>query len=163
MGEFGVMIIMDQQEIDKERIWMKKAMLAVLAGTMMVLALTACGSQGDPSGSFPEESGTQTTVSQAITSEPVGRIDEAACIAICQAYLQEDELEPETMETIKNWDDPDITMVESLPDFYYKIADATVPAPYYHVVFTTTADALLGSVDFYVDAAGTILGQNYRE
>lgn len=157
------MIIMDQQEIDRGKIMMKKALLAVLAGTMMVLALTACGSQGDPNASSPEESGMQTTASQAITSASGDRIDEATCIAICQAYFQEQEMEPETVETIKNWDDPDITLVESLPDVYYKIADATVPAPYYHVVFTTTADALLGTVDFYVDGAGTILGQNYRE
>ena len=62
-----------------------------------------------------------------------------------------------------NWDHPIITMIEKLPDNYYKISDDTNSEKYFKVVFTTTDDEVLGSIDFFVDDTGNIIGQNYRK
>jgi hypothetical protein len=43
------------------------------------------------------------------------------------------------------------------------MSDDTNSEKYYKVVFTTTDDELLGSIDFFVDETGNIIGQNYRE
>jgi hypothetical protein len=73
------------------------------------------------------------------------------------------ENDSDAVKTVTNWNNPEVTIVEELPDDYYKMSDDTNSEKYYKVVFTTTADELLGSIDFFVDETGNIIGQNYRE
>jgi hypothetical protein len=93
--------------------------------------------------------------------EKSGAIGVDACIRICQNYLSEND--GDVVNTVTNWDNPSVTVVDELPDDYYQISDDTDSEKYFKVVFTTTADELLGSIDFFVDETGNIIGQNYRE
>lgn len=88
-------------------------------------------------------------------------ISESECITICQNYLRDHA--SEEIETITNMEEPEVTIVEKLPESYYEISDGKGKAPYFKVVFHTTQDELLGSIDFFVDQTGEVVGQNWRE
>lgn len=51
-------------------------------------------------------------------------------------------------EEITSADNPSVTKIEKLPDDYYKISDEPDSGKYFKVLFTTTADAMLGTIDF---------------
>jgi glutamate synthase domain-containing protein 3 len=106
---------------------------------------------------------TQSVLSTETTEadEQADTITVSHCISICKNYLNEND--SDAVKTVTNWNNPEVTIVEKLPDDYYKMSDDTNSEKYYKVVFTTTADELLGSIDFFVDETGNIIGQNYRE
>ncbi len=141
---------------------MKKIIISLLVANMLLLG--ACGNQNNQNVSSTDKNEEKAIISQEITTEPnstVATINEKDCINICQNYLSENN--SAEVSTVTNWDHPIITMIEKLPDNYYKISDDTNSEKYFKVVFTTTDDEVLGSIDFFVDDTGNIIGQNYRK
>lgn len=141
---------------------MKKIIISLLVANMLLLG--ACGNQNNQNVSSTDKNEEKGIISQEITTEPnstVTAINEKDCITICQNYLSENN--SEEVNTVTNWDHPIITMIEKLPDTYYKISDDPNSQKYFKIVFTTTDDELLGSIDFFVDDTGNIIGQNYRK
>lgn len=88
-------------------------------------------------------------------------IREEDSIAICQDYMKKND--SAAIETITNWDNPDVTVIEELPDAYFKISDTADSDVYFKITFTTSADAILGPIEFFMDNAYKIIGQGYRE
>lgn len=83
----------------------------------------------------------------------------------CRALIPEGEL-----ETVTNYDSPRV-LYRSMPEemCYFRIVDEdyviqTGDDGYcYSVTFTTTADPVLGPIEYYIDVSGTIFGSAYRE
>lgn len=100
--------------------------------------------------------------------EPYLPADEAVIadfIDRCQALIPEGEL-----ETVTNFDNP-MVLYRSMPEemCYFRIVDKdyiiqTGDEDYcYSVTFATTADSILGPIEYYIDVTGTIFGSAYRE
>jgi hypothetical protein len=143
---------------------MNKRILPIL---LTGILLCGCGATAKAVPEVSTDLGVPETT-QSVLSTETTEADEQAdaitvshCISICQNYLNEND--SDAVKTVTNWNNPEVTIVEELPDDYYKMSDDTNSEKYYKVVFTTTADELLGSIDFFVDETGNIIGQNYRE
>jgi hypothetical protein len=122
---------------------------------------TETSSETEVSGTTQSDFSTEASEKDGTVATVQGPYGSDACIRICQNYLSEND--GDAVNTVTNWDNPSVTVVDELPDDYYQISDDTDSEKYFKVVFTTTADELLGSIDFFVDETGNIIGQNYRE
>ena len=99
--------------------------------------------------------------SSAPSSSPPQAEAAADAVTVCQDFLQKNDLS--AIKTIRNWDAPEVTSLQKLPDSYCKIADSPGRAPYTKVTFSTDADGLLGPIEFYIDDTGALIGQSFRE
>ncbi|MGN0361910.1 MAG: hypothetical protein ACI4ET_03635 [Bilifractor sp.] len=87
--------------------------------------------------------------------------DEEIAAAQCKEYITaRSDNEP---QTITNWNAPEVTTVEELPEDYWKISDVEGTGPYYKITFTTTDDAILGPIVYYVNQEGYVVGSDYRD
>lgn len=72
----------------------------------------------------------------------------------------------EPNEEVLDADKPACEKVSELPDadHMYMYADSyKSEGPYWCVSFTTTADAVLGTIDYYFDSEGTLIGSPLRD
>lgn len=133
----------------------------------MSASMSACGNADTSNNASNATTKQQNTASESTGTETTNKIqeettiDENEAIRICQDYLKKNE--SGVVETITNFDNPEVVTVDELPKNYYKMVDNPDSNKYFKVVFSTTEDALLGTEDFFVDEKGTIVGENYRE
>ena len=132
--------------MQKRSVLLKITALGFLSA-MLLLCLSACGGAArNPS--VPSSSAPQTEAA-------------ADTVKLCQDFLRSKD--PSSIETILNRDAPEISALKELPDSYCKINASPGRAPYTKVSFFTTADGLLGPIEFYIDDTGTLIGQAWRE
>ena len=97
---------------------------------------------------------------EAAASAPLPGAEEIAAAA--RGYLIANSAA--MIETVTNWDSPEITQIPALPEHYVSVTDAYDPeGMFWQVVFTTTQDALLGPQIVYLDQDGVVVGLGIRE
>lgn len=126
---------------------MKKKVFIAL-GVCIFLGLKECGI-------------TKQYNSEQILAKDEDIVDEDYYVEICNKYLEEN-LRDE-LQTITNFDNPDVTVLEKMPENYCEILDAGSSDKYYKVVFTTMQDDLLGPIEFFLNKEGSIVGLSFRE
>ena len=110
-----------------------------------------------PKSDFPQYSAENA---EAAASAPLPDAEEIADAA--RGYLIANSAA--TIETITNWDSPEITQITALPEHYFAAADTyDQDGMFWQVVFTTTQDALLGPQIVYLDRNGVVVGLGIRE
>ena len=73
--------------------------------------------------------------SEQILAKDEDIVDEDYYVEVCNKYLEEN-LRDE-LQTITNFYNPDVTVLEKMPENYCEILDAGSSDKYYKVVFTT--------------------------
>ncbi len=81
---------------------------------------------------------------------------------ICRQYIMENS--EDNVDSITNWDNPEIIHNSVLPEGYYVIENPEGDiSDIIMVRFTTDSDALIGPIEIFIDSSGTIIGMNFRE
>lgn len=122
--------------------------------TMAVLVLVLMGGAMGCAG-LGARGGDQQTPDEPVTKE--------VAIEMAQKDLQESE---RAFATVLNFDTPKCTKIDQLPDKQGWIASGneySTNQGFWCVEFETTDDALLGSITYYLDGYGVVIGEAVRE
>lgn len=84
-------------------------------------------------------------------------------IKICQDYFMNQKSEEEVYEHITNFDSPEITYFDEIPQYVYLVEEDVTSDEYVYAIFHTIDDGMLGPISVLLTKEGKIIGFGIRE